>query len=144
MVPSVMTMLPKPDDFSFFFNRLAMLRYLAQWYYLWQSSEPEDRPNTITTTLKECDKLFFSKVATILRISAMFPVTSCECERSISTLRLQKPYLRSTMGQCRLTYLVLMYILHNHTDISVNTQKIVTDFARRQPRSIILPGILIE
>ena len=48
--------------------------------------------------------------STILRISAMFPVTNCECERSISTLGLLKTYLRSTMGQGRLTSLALMYI----------------------------------
>jgi hypothetical protein len=53
-------------------------------------------------------ELFFSNVATILRISAVFPVTSCECERSISTLRLRKTYLRSTMGQGRLTSLALI------------------------------------
>jgi len=49
--------------------------------------------------------------------------------------------LRSTMGQGRLTSLALMYI---HRDIPVNTQKIVADFARRQPRRMILPDILIE
>jgi hypothetical protein len=76
-----------------------------------------------------------------LRISAVFPVTNCECERSICTLRLLKTYLRSTMGQGRLTCLALMYI---HRDIPVHTQKIVADFVRRQPRRIILPDILIE
>ena len=50
------------------------------------------------------DKLFFSNVSTILHISAVFPVTSCECERSISTLRLLKTYLRSTMGQDKLIW----------------------------------------
>ena len=144
-VPSVMTMLPKLEDFSVFEIDLPckdiLHAELVQWCSLWQSRDPEDRPCTITATLKECDELFFSNVATILRISVVFPVTSCECERSISTLRLLKTYLRSTMCQGRLTSLVLMYI---HTDIPVNTQRIVADFAKRQPRRIILPDILIE
>jgi hypothetical protein len=145
LVPYVMTMLPKLEDFSFFETDLpckdTLHAELAQWYSLWQSRDTEDRTCTITATLKECDELFFSNVATILRISAVFPVTSCECERSISTLRLLKTYLRSTMSQGRLTSLALMYI---HRDIPVNTQKIVADFARRQPRRIILQDILIE
>ena len=58
--------------------------------------------------------------ATILRISTVFSATSCECERNISTLQLLKTYLRSTMGQGRLTSLGLMYI---HGDVPVNTQK---------------------
>ena len=67
--------------------------------------------------------------ATILRISTVFSATSCECERNISTLQLLKTYLRSTMGQGRLTSLALMYI---HGDVPVNTQKIVADFARTE------------
>jgi hypothetical protein len=45
------------------------------------------------------------------------------------------------MGQSGLNSLALMYI---HRDIPVNTLKIVADFARRQPRRMILPEILSE
>ena len=112
LVPSVMTMLPKLEDFSFFETDLpckdTLHAELAQCYYLWQSRDTADRTCTITATLKECDELFFSNVATILRISAVLPVTNCECERSICTLRHLKTDLRSTMGQGRLTSLALM------------------------------------
>ena len=48
--------------------------------------------------------------------TATFPVTSCECERSISTLGIVKTKLRATMGQDRLTGLCL---LSRHRDIHV-------------------------
>ena len=112
LVPSVMAMLPKPENFSFF-NRLAMLRYSACRIRpvvlpLAIYRTGRETQHHITATLKECDKLFFSNVSTIVHISAEFPVTSCEYERSSSTPRLLKTYLRSTMGQGRLTYLALM------------------------------------
>ena len=39
----------------------------------------------------------FENIKVILRILGTLPITSCECERSISTLRNLKNYQRSTM-----------------------------------------------
>jgi hypothetical protein len=50
LVPSVITMLPKLEDFSFFLTDLSckdtLHATLAQWYSLWQSRDPDDRPCT--------------------------------------------------------------------------------------------------
>ena len=64
-----------------------------------------------------------------------------QCERSISVLRLLKTYLRSTMGQERMTSLALMYI---HRDMEVKETDIVSDFARSHPRKMKLPNILFS
>ncbi|KYM99568.1 Zinc finger MYM-type protein 1, partial [Cyphomyrmex costatus] len=55
------------------------------------------------------------------------PTTSCIAERSFSTLRRMKTYLRSTMGQSRLNSLA---ILHIHCDITetLDLNKIVNTF----------------
>jgi len=45
-----------------------------------------------------------------LKIFAILPVSSCEAERSFSSLRRLKTYLRNTMGQERLSSLALMHI----------------------------------
>ena len=49
----------------------------------------------------------FSKA---LKIFAILPVSSCEAERSFSSLRRLKTYLRSTMNQDRLSHLTLLHI----------------------------------
>jgi len=57
---------------------------------------------------------------------------SCECEGSVSVLRLLKTYLRSTIGQDRLSSLALAFI---HRTVTVNITEVpgVKEFARRQP-----------
>ena len=52
----------------------------------------------------------FSKV---LKIYAVLPISSCEAERSFSALKRLKTYLRSNMGQNRLSSLALMHIERN-------------------------------
>ena len=70
-------------------------------------------------------------------------MTSCECESSISILGLLKTYLRSTMDQERLSRggLALMYI---HRDFEVNIRDNCREFAKRKPRRMMLPDILIS
>ena len=68
-------------------------------------------------------------------LAATIPVTSCECERSISMLRLIKTPLRSTMTQERLNGLAMMqYNRH----IPVDADEVVEEFAICQPRKLLL------
>lgn len=112
---------------------------LTQWTSYWKHQAK--KPASLVDTIKACDIHFFQNIATILKICATFPVTSCECERSISVLRLLKTYLRSTMGQERLSSLALMFI---HRTITINSATIVKEFARKHPRKMELPNILLE
>lgn len=107
------------------------------WKKKWSSAAKY--PTTISDTLKECSSNMYPNIHTILRIAATFPVTSCECERSISTLGLVKTSLRSTMGQSRLTALCLMSV---HRDIEVDVHEVVKTFSRRNKRKMKLPNIL--
>ena len=45
--------------------------------------------------------------ATVVHILAVIPATSCSAERSFSALRILKTYLRSTMGQQRVSNIAL-------------------------------------
>ncbi len=62
------------------------------------------------------------------------PVTSCECERSISMLKLIKTSL-SSMGQDRLNGLAMLYY---HRDIEITSEEVVDEFSRRHPRRMVL------
>ena len=49
-------------------------------------------------------------LAKALKIFAVIPATSCSSERSFSSLRRLKTYLRSMMGQERLSNLAILHI----------------------------------
>ena len=68
----------------------------------------------------------FRQIEKLVRILATLPVTLCTCERSISQLRIVKSYLRSTMGQDRLTDLAM---IHTHYDYCFDMGLIMDDFA---------------
>ena len=69
-----------------------------------------NRPSTLESALKCCDPDCFPNLNTLLRIGCTLPVTSCENERTNSVLKNLKTFLRSTMGQERLSSLSLMHI----------------------------------
>ena len=71
----------------------------------------------------------------LMKIFWTLPITSCTAERSFSCLRRLKNYLRSTMGQERLTALALLNI---EKDIIPDIEKIVDVFAKQAPRKLQL------
>ena len=62
----------------------------------------------------------------ILRILATLPITSCECEHSISALRILKDYKRSTMVEEGLNGLGLMKL---HQKIIRNVEDVIDKFS---------------
>ena len=73
----------------------------------------------------------FSK---LLKIFAVLPISSCEAERSFSALRRLKSYLRSTMGQNRLSNLALMHIERNVVNSVINEdmKSLIDTFGRNK------------
>jgi hypothetical protein len=67
------------------------------------------------------------------------PITSCENERSVSSLRRLKTYLQSTMAEDSLNGLAL---LHIHRSIELDVERVIDLFARRQTRRMALVDIL--
>ena len=96
-------------------------------------------PNTIAAILANINKDIFPNIYYMLTILAVLPITTCEAERSLSTLRRLKTYLRSTMAADRLTSLALMHI---HKDIPINSEQLIEDFAIQHPRSLKVRNIL--
>ena len=72
---------------------------------------------------------------------ATLPATSCECERSISLLRLVKSSLQNSMGQSRLNGLVLLHS-HQGSFVTLTPEEVVEDFAINNPQRMKLlnPG----
>lgn len=90
--------------------------------------------------LLEHSKIFFPGITIALEIFLSFPATSCTAERSFSTLRRVKTWLRSTTGKDRLNDLCMLSV---HCE-RVNRRKekfikqLITRFAIEQLRRLQL------
>ena len=71
--------------------------------------------------------------AKALKILAVIPATSCSAERSFSSLRRLKTYLRSSMGQERLSNLALLHVEREYVNkvLKEDMDKIIDTFGKR-------------
>ena len=97
--------------------------------------------DSCAASLKACDPDDFPNLYILLKIAATLPVTSCECERSISVMRRLNNYMRCTMGESRLSSLALMHIKY---DMPVDLDEIVNLFEGLHPRMLQLSSLLYE
>lgn len=97
-------------------------------------------PNTVASTLMVTEPVIFPNIYHLLSILAVIPATTCEVERCFSSLRRLTTYIRSTMGDGRLTGLALMHV-HQHIAVENHIDEIVNDFATMHPRRMKLANI---
>nr|XP_047137463.1 52 kDa repressor of the inhibitor of the protein kinase-like [Hydra vulgaris] len=104
---------------------------LELWEEFWK--EKTELPSTISDTLKFMDMRGFPNILEAFHILATIPITTCECERSISTLRRIKTYTRSTMSENKLNGLALMSI---HQEIVPDINRVIEIFASKGDRKL--------
>ena len=75
----------------------------------------------------EIYKAMLSEVHKLLQLYFTFPVTMATAERSFSSLRRIKTFLRSSMSDCRLNN---MFLLHVHTSrtVALDLSAVAKDF----------------
>ena len=75
--------------------------------------------------------------AKALKILAVIPATSCSAERSFSSLRRLKTYLRNSMGQERLSSLALLHIEREYVNkvLKEDMTKMINVFGQRSGRN---------
>ncbi|CAG9818194.1 unnamed protein product [Phaedon cochleariae] len=80
--------------------------------YIWKKMRDNKRniPNNGITALKECNKHLFPNINILLELFCCLSVSVASSERSFSTLRRLKNWIRSRMVQDCLNGLVLMHI----------------------------------
>lgn len=110
---------------------------LSLWLTKWKRelSQHKELPKTVLEVLDLCDQDLFPTIRSLLLILATLPVSVATAERSFSTLRRVKTWLRSRMVEDRLNGLCLLYI---HRDIPVNTDRVIELFAKQGKRRIEL------
>ncbi|XP_052245753.1 52 kDa repressor of the inhibitor of the protein kinase-like [Dreissena polymorpha] len=144
LIPEQMCASPvSASDLEWFIDDLPSPQSLPAELHLWQArwKGVTNPPTTLQGAVEQCDSQLYPNIYTVLSIECVFPVTSCECERSISALGLVKTKLRTSMGQDRLSALCLLSV---HRDIDINICNVVREFARKHPRRMDLPDILSE
>ena len=102
------------------------------WERMWKgrNDRRDDIPDVIDATLEQIDKGVSVNILQILQILITIPISSASYERSISTLRNLKTYLRNTMVQERLNGLALM---HAHREMELDLEQIIYLFANLHP-----------
>ena len=103
--------------------------------------EPQLRPTSPAVAIKDCFALF-PNISILLEIACTIPVTSCECERSASTLRRLNNYMRASMGKDCLSHLALLHIPYT-TPVDLDTVGHCSRlFTRQHPRRLQLENLL--
>ena len=98
-------------------------------------------PKTLKSAVNRSNKILFPNIHTILRIIMTFPVTTCECERSISVLNRVKTYNRTTQTDQRLSGLCM---ISAYREKDIDWEKVVNTFAVENPRKMALINIFDE
>jgi len=104
---------------------------LCLWKELWKTkSEKADTP-------KEAYKsaYMFPNIECLLKILCIIPVTTATSERSFSSLKRIKTYLRSTMNQSRLNGLAMLNI---NKHIKITTEEVLDIFSTKHNRKLQL------
>ncbi|KAJ8367705.1 hypothetical protein AAFF_G00311220 [Aldrovandia affinis] len=96
-----------------------------------EQDDDDDDGNGILVSLSKLNTLpvAFSEVLKLFRIVATLPVSTASSERFFSVLKRVKTYLRTTMGDVRLTHLMLMAVEQKLVK-SLNMDDLVDDFAK--------------
>lgn len=107
------------------------------WQTKWRKSQEEKKivPSTAIEALRHCDVNFFPNLHTLLQILATLAISTATVERSFSTLKRLKIYLRNSTGQTRLTGLALMSI---HRELHVDDDILLNKFLTKKNRRIQL------
>ena len=112
---------------------------LQMWERKWRTWKGDNVPSSPRETLPFADEQFFPNIRCALRLVSTIPVTSCENERSFSSLRRIKTWLRSTMTNERLNGLALMNI---HYAMPIDVANVIDTFARNNTRRMQFVDIL--
>ncbi|KAL4092433.1 hypothetical protein QTP88_026934 [Uroleucon formosanum] len=106
---------------------------LPKSYYIFKNKAPKNIRDLSTLIRSKDLQAIYPYVDIALRMILCTPATNCSSERSFSTLRRLKTYLRSVMNNDRLNTLTVLNIESELTS-SINYDNIIKEFAESQSR----------
>ena len=111
--------------------RAAGVPEVQRWVSKWKKEDVNTVPSSAIEALCACHADIYSNVYILLTILGTLPVSTATSERSFSTMRRLKTYLRSSIGNERITGLALLSI---HKDRQIDREKIMIDFVASNNR----------
>ncbi|CAI6348676.1 unnamed protein product [Macrosiphum euphorbiae] len=117
------------------FNTYSLKGEMELWKTKWEQiiCKGLQIPNNVFNAIEECPDIVFPCIRKILFILCTLPVSVATAERSFSTLRRLKSWLRSRMNEERLTGLALSNI---HRNEPINIDNIIDRFAASNKRAL--------
>ncbi|MES9885077.1 MAG: DUF4371 domain-containing protein [Sedimenticola sp.] len=109
-----------------------------RWKSFWGqevTATDEQKPSTVSETLAVMNRDLYPNIYICLSVFVCMPVSTATAERSFSTMRRVKTYLRATMTTHRLTGLALLNIYREH---DLNVEHVIDEFARKKDRRLSL------
>lgn len=100
---------------------------LGLWYQSCDYQKSVKQNKYVIDMYFQCDSCMYPVISKLLQILITLPVTTARLERSFSSLRRLKPYLRDTIGQQRLNGMAALNI---HTDIEVKPDSVLDEMAK--------------
>ena len=97
------------DHYTIQFQPRVLVNEASIWFDIWKDKDPNAHDINCLELLKE-SSVFFPNISRCIKLFLTLPVTTCSVERSFSTLRRLKKWLRSTISEERLNGLGLMNI----------------------------------
>ncbi|XP_050065980.1 52 kDa repressor of the inhibitor of the protein kinase-like [Aphis gossypii] len=115
---------------------------LDLWYtkYSTLTSTELKNKNVIEVYFQTCPNVY-PIISKLLQIFITLPVSTATGERSFSTLRRLKTYLRNSSGQIRLNGLALLNI---HRDINVDINDVLDELAKKSKRKLNINENILE
>lgn len=101
---------------------------LKFWYRAIARLKKDDWPKDSLSALRQCEENIFPNIRTLLHILTVLPVSTSENERTFSTLRRLKNYLRNSTSETRLNGLAL---LHLYRKMTPSTESILDKMAEK-------------
>lgn len=124
------------NDFQILLNKNDICSQLVGEYYIWKEKwirEYQKDSSIISKhaidVLQNCDEEVFPLINKILKLLITLPISNSSSERTFSSLRRLKTWLRSRMSETRLTGLALMNI---HRDTDIDVEKVIQRFSKNK------------
>lgn len=108
---------------------------LKTWKAIWKEKPVDELPSTALETIFLPLMNYYQNIRRLLMLFTTILVTTCTSERSFSSLKRIKTYLRSTMGENRLNGLAFLNI---HPEIIIKPEEVVDTYANKHPRRLQL------
>lgn len=118
------------------FTQLQCQSHYHKWVYRWQREyAQETSPSTLVECLNLCNSDVYPSISALLEIGSILPVSTATVERSFSTLRLLKNYLRNSISEDRLNGLALMSV---YSEMPIHIDSVINRFASSKNRKLLL------